>query len=503
MGRICTAGAARTARAGGDAAGGRRSPCPGARRHQARRSRGRVGGHGDARRRWQRRAICAPNTLSSFAPGMIDSSKFSFTAPGATPANARMATVERAFRFTPSGKVDNRRAFSVGVTSRVVAPVGRHQPGRRGSGRGRRRRRRRRRRRITSISRSAGATSRCRAAMPRSELGGTLPQALSLSPPRGARRSTPASAIAARAGRRASRSPPRKGRALLSTRSTPPSPALIDRRYSLEVGGAYSLTPRAVGHRRREVQDDAAARPIRCAATRRSISGRRSPSNRVGRSAAARRAGLATAPGGRIAGRWNRATRRGWRLPRCARDRRAAARAARSRRRSTWSRFRRPTTPRRSCRCSPPGSARSARTACRRRRRNGRRCAARFPASASISSASSSRTRRAMRSRCSTSIHCGRPAVAGRRARARRWPRRAVGPTASSRSISATSRRRAAVRSATSPRCSAARAAGLPIVGLMAVPPAEIEPAPYFRVARQAGARSWPRRAQHGHVGRL
>ncbi len=60
-------------------------------------------------------------SLSSFAPDVVDSGKFSFTAPGSTPANARLATTERAFRFTPSGKVDNRRAFSVGVTSRVVA----------------------------------------------------------------------------------------------------------------------------------------------------------------------------------------------------------------------------------------------------------------------------------------------------------------------------------------------------------------------------------------------
>lgn len=62
-------------------------------------------------------------SLASFAPTLVDAGKFSFTAPGQGAANARMATVERAFRFTPSGKTDSRRAFSVGVTSRVVTAV--------------------------------------------------------------------------------------------------------------------------------------------------------------------------------------------------------------------------------------------------------------------------------------------------------------------------------------------------------------------------------------------
>ncbi|MGI4878874.1 MAG: hypothetical protein ACRYG4_15455, partial [Janthinobacterium lividum] len=60
-------------------------------------------------------------TLASFSPALLDSSKFSFTAPGQTGANARMQTVERAFRFTPSGKADSRKSLSIGVTSRVVA----------------------------------------------------------------------------------------------------------------------------------------------------------------------------------------------------------------------------------------------------------------------------------------------------------------------------------------------------------------------------------------------
>lgn len=61
------------------------------------------------------------NSLASFSPGLLESSKFSFTAPGQTAASARMQTVERAFRFTPSGKSDNRKALSFGVTSRVTA----------------------------------------------------------------------------------------------------------------------------------------------------------------------------------------------------------------------------------------------------------------------------------------------------------------------------------------------------------------------------------------------
>ena len=61
------------------------------------------------------------NGLASFSPGLLDSAKFSFTAPGQSAASARMQTVERAFRFTPSGKSDNRRALSFGVTSRVTA----------------------------------------------------------------------------------------------------------------------------------------------------------------------------------------------------------------------------------------------------------------------------------------------------------------------------------------------------------------------------------------------
>lgn len=173
--------------------------------------------------------------LASFAPSLVDPGKFSFTAPGQGAANARMATVERAFRFTPSGKTDSRRAFSVGVTSRVVAAV-------------------------ADTSRAAAPVETA-AVVPaaynvdlavgwrnfavsggyaRSEtLGGTLPA--SLTPRRdsvdvgvsyrGASWKTSLQ-IAAETG------PP-----VLLTPITPLSPLPPDRRYSVELGGAYLLTP--------------------------------------------------------------------------------------------------------------------------------------------------------------------------------------------------------------------------------------------------------------------
>jgi hypothetical protein len=48
----------------------------------------------------------------------FDSSRFQFTAPG----RARAATVEKSFRFTPSGSA-NPRALAVGVTARAPAPT--------------------------------------------------------------------------------------------------------------------------------------------------------------------------------------------------------------------------------------------------------------------------------------------------------------------------------------------------------------------------------------------
>ena len=44
---------------------------------------------------------------------------------------------------------------------------------------------------------------------------------------------------------------------------------------------------------------------------------------------------------------------------------------------------------------------------------------------------------------------------------------------------------------------------GLPVVGLMAVPPADIEAAPFFALLAKLARRARTCRAQHGHVGRL
>ena len=59
--------------------------------------------------------------LIPFAPPLTDSARFTFTAPGRGAATARLDTVDRAFRFTPSGQPGSRKALSIGVTSRVVA----------------------------------------------------------------------------------------------------------------------------------------------------------------------------------------------------------------------------------------------------------------------------------------------------------------------------------------------------------------------------------------------
>ena len=60
------------------------------------------------------------NGVTPFAPPLLDTAHFTFTAPGRA-STARLDTVERAFRFTPSGQIGNRKALSLGVTSRVVA----------------------------------------------------------------------------------------------------------------------------------------------------------------------------------------------------------------------------------------------------------------------------------------------------------------------------------------------------------------------------------------------
>lgn len=182
-------------------------------------------------------------TLASFAPDLIDSSKFSFTAPGQTPANARVATVERAFRFTPSGKIDNRRAFSVGVTSRVAAPV-------------------------VDTSRAAAVPVELAAVAPapaaynvdlavgwrnfavsggyaRNDSTAALPQALSLSLTTPHREAVDAGlSYRGNSWKTSVAVAAEEGPALLLNPLASLSPTTIDRRYSLEVGGAYLLTPR-------------------------------------------------------------------------------------------------------------------------------------------------------------------------------------------------------------------------------------------------------------------
>lgn len=62
--------------------------------------------------------------LSAFAPQLPESGRFTFTAPGASlGAPAQAQSLSSGFRFTPSGQGDNRRALSLGVATRVTAPV--------------------------------------------------------------------------------------------------------------------------------------------------------------------------------------------------------------------------------------------------------------------------------------------------------------------------------------------------------------------------------------------
>lgn len=68
-----------------------------------------------------RAKIVLETPLTPFQPQLGDSTNFSFTVPGA--ASARAQTVDRAFRFTPSGQTENRKALSVGVAARVLTPM--------------------------------------------------------------------------------------------------------------------------------------------------------------------------------------------------------------------------------------------------------------------------------------------------------------------------------------------------------------------------------------------
>ena len=58
--------------------------------------------------------------LTPFSPPLIESGRFTFTAPGRGASTARLDSVERAFRFTPSGQ-SGRKSLSIGVTTNVVS----------------------------------------------------------------------------------------------------------------------------------------------------------------------------------------------------------------------------------------------------------------------------------------------------------------------------------------------------------------------------------------------
>ena len=57
-----------------------------------------------------------PGSLGSFTPSLVDPARS---------AAIRSQSTERSFRFTPSGKTSDRKALTLGLTSRVVAPVAR------------------------------------------------------------------------------------------------------------------------------------------------------------------------------------------------------------------------------------------------------------------------------------------------------------------------------------------------------------------------------------------
>ncbi|KPF62515.1 hypothetical protein IP88_14695 [alpha proteobacterium AAP81b] len=66
--------------------------------------------------------LTAETPLVAFQAPTFDNAQFSFTASGSNPATARAQSVERAFRFTPSGQGESRRAVSFGLAARVSTP---------------------------------------------------------------------------------------------------------------------------------------------------------------------------------------------------------------------------------------------------------------------------------------------------------------------------------------------------------------------------------------------
>ena len=57
-----------------------------------------------------------PGSLGSFTPSLVDPARS---------AAIRTQAVERSFRFTPSGKAGDRKALTLGLTSRVMTPAAR------------------------------------------------------------------------------------------------------------------------------------------------------------------------------------------------------------------------------------------------------------------------------------------------------------------------------------------------------------------------------------------
>ncbi len=64
--------------------------------------------------------LVAEPSLTPFQPQIAEIGRFAFTAPG-TPGLPQ--SLSSGFRFTPSGQAENRRALSLGVATRVTAPV--------------------------------------------------------------------------------------------------------------------------------------------------------------------------------------------------------------------------------------------------------------------------------------------------------------------------------------------------------------------------------------------
>jgi hypothetical protein len=66
----------------------------------------------------QRLTIDTP--ITPFQPKIVEFGRFAFTAPGAP---AQPQSLSSGFRFTPSGQAENLRALSLGLATRVTAPV--------------------------------------------------------------------------------------------------------------------------------------------------------------------------------------------------------------------------------------------------------------------------------------------------------------------------------------------------------------------------------------------